>query len=560
VTRRSALCAGLWLAACSASPKSQPGEQSDAGSDSSVFTGGSSAIGGTGGPSVGGSPGSGGSPDSGGSGIGGNLGFGGAGTGGLPGTGGAGVGGSLGTGGSGVGGDQGVGGDPGSGGTGVGGDFGSGGSSSGGDAGGSATGGTATGDGGSSAGGSGQSGSGGSVTGLGGAGGEIPSDPDACADLETYLAVPRSQRGPIEAEPFADVPLTLEQADQCAALLWEDFDALVRETRQAEHDNHAITLGDHTLRYEFTFFGDKPAAGWSLFISLHGGGNADPSVNDEQWQNQMTLYQPEEGIYLCPRAPTDTWNLWHEAHIDPLLQRLVSDLIVLEDVNPDRVYVMGYSAGGDGVYQLGPRMADHWAAAAAMAGHPNDAQPYSLRNIGFTIHVGELDTDYDRNLVAQEWSDRLDQLAAADPGGYEHVVQIHADKPHWMDLEDAVAVPWMAGFTRNSTPSTIVWYQDDVPHTSFYWLGVDEDQAIAATEVRATLAGQAVTLETTGLSSISVRLSDSMLDLSQPVTISANGTVLYEGLVSRTISTIAGTIAERGDPRLVFTGEQTVDL
>ena len=72
----------------------------------------------------------------------------------------------------------------------------------------------------------------------------------------------------------------------------------------------------------------------------------------QQWENQKKLYTLEEGIYLAPRSPTNTWNLWHEAHIDRLFGRLIEDLIVLEDVNPDRVYVLGYSAGGDGVYQL----------------------------------------------------------------------------------------------------------------------------------------------------------------------------------------------------------------
>lgn len=245
-------------------------------------------------------------------------------------------------------------------------------------AGGAATGGVTSGGawtGGSTPGGAGTGGdpAGGAAT--GGAGGESPVDPDVVAALEAYLAVPRADRGPIDQEPFAAVPLTREQAERCSALLWDDHAALVRETRQAEHDARAITLGEHTLRYDLRVFGAEPATGRSLFISLHGGGNAEPSVNDEQWQNQLTLYQPDEGIYVCPRAPTDTWNLWHEAHVDPLLERLIEDFVVLEGVNPDRVYVMGYSAGGDGVYQLGPRLADHWAAAAAMAGHPNDAQP-----------------------------------------------------------------------------------------------------------------------------------------------------------------------------------------
>src|SRR5262249_58632623 len=89
------------------------------------------------------------------------------------------------------------------------------------------------------------------------------------------------------------------------------------------------------------------------------------------------LYKLSEGIYVAPRAPTNTWNLWHEGHIDRLFGRLIEDYIALGAIDPDRVYVMGYSAGGDGVYQIGPRLADRWAGAAMMAGHPN---PAALRN------------------------------------------------------------------------------------------------------------------------------------------------------------------------------------
>gem|GEM_PF-168533 len=426
--------------------------------------------------------------------------------------------------------------------------------------GGGASGGVATGSGGGASGGV-ATGSGGLAT--GGAGGTRDAGTDTTAasvidQLKVYLAVPRAQRKPIAGEGFAQTPISRDEAAQASELLWQDFTAQIKATRKAEHDARAITLDGKTLRFVFKTFGTKPTAGRSLFISLHGGGNAAASVNDEQWVNQQTLYQPAEGIYLAPRAPTDTWNLWHEAHIDPLFERLITNLIVFEGVNPDRVYVMGYSAGGDGVYQLGPRMADSWAAAAAMAGHPNDAQPLSLRNIGFTIHVGALDTSYDRNLVAQQWEDQLDELEAADPGAYPHVVQVHAGKPHWMDLEDAVAVPWMADFTRNPTPTKVVWYQDDVPHARFYWLAVDAAQAKAKTEVRATLAEQSVTLDSANLTRVKVRLSDAMLDLDRDVTITANGHERWNGTVSRTVAIIAKTLEERGDPRMVFTAEASV--
>ena len=103
--------------------------------------------------------------------------------------------------------------------------------------------------------------------------------------------------------------------------------------------------------------------------------------------------------------------------------------------NPNRVYFMGYSAGGDGVYQLAPRMADRLAAASMMAGHPNDASPLGLRNIGFAIHVGALDSGYNRNKVAAKWSEQLATLQKRDPEGYLHAVKIHKGLGHWMKLE-----------------------------------------------------------------------------------------------------------------------------
>ena len=67
-------------------------------------------------------------------------------------------------------------------------------------------------------------------------------------------------------------------------------------------------------------------------------------------------------------------------------------------------------------------MADRFAAAAMMAGHPNETSPLGLRNIGFTIHMGENDTPYDRNKVAMEWKVKLKTLKENDVNGYPHFV------------------------------------------------------------------------------------------------------------------------------------------
>jgi predicted peptidase len=66
------------------------------------------------------------------------------------------------------------------------------------------------------------------------------------------------------------------------------------------------------------------------------------------------------------------------------------------------IYLLGYSAGGDGVYQLAPRMADRFAAASMMAGHPNDSTPAGLRNLPFALFMGGDDAAHNRNGVARE--------------------------------------------------------------------------------------------------------------------------------------------------------------
>ncbi len=357
---------------------------------------------------------------------------------------------------------------------------------------------------------------------------------------------------------FAEVALTKGDAAQAAALLWEDHVAWIRETRAAEMREKIIHAAGREMKFDVVYFGEKadaPAGGRSLFISLHGGGGAPAELNEGQWRNQVALakaYRAKEGVYIAPRAPTNTWNLWHEAHIDVLFDRLIENCVALEGVNPDRVYVLGYSAGGDGVYQLAPRMADRWAAASMMAGHPNETSPRGLRTVPFALQVGEKDGGYKRNQIAAEWSTKLDALKSADPGGYEHFVELHAGKGHWMDTEDRKAIPWMEKFTRNPLPERVVWRQDDVTHLRSYWLSVTGTQPKAGDEIAAERKGQAFSLTLSGPRSATVLLNDEMADLDAPVTVSIDGKETFRGTVKRTIGSLTRTLESRGDPRLMF--------
>ena len=395
----------------------------------------------------------------------------------------------------------------------------------------------------------------------------VPASGGPVDDLAAWLKLNRNSRPALESQVFGRVPLTAAESDQAMKAIWEERTAYVKAAWATQWTGKILADAKGLqMPFEYKTYGAKPAAGFDLYISMHGGGEAAASVNDQQWQNQITLYQPP-GIYLAPRAPTNTWNLWFQDHIDGFFDRMIQLCVANLGVNPNRVYIMGYSAGGDGAYQLGPRMADRWAAGAMMAGHPNDASPVNLRNIGFTLHVGALDAAFERNAKVPEFAKKIQALQDADPGFYKYHAQVHAGKPHWMDLEDKVALPWMAAFTRTPHPRKVVWLQDGTgirTQQQSYWVGrPDRRDSLLRASITAEIKGQEVHVLSTNLDSVALYLNDSLVDLDKPVAFYWKGAKVGEGLAPRTAASLYLSGEARGDReylypvRLILSGRGT---
>lgn len=357
----------------------------------------------------------------------------------------------------------------------------------------------------------------------------------------------------------AQTPLTKESAEKLISTLSTDQIQKLSAERTAEIEAKTIKHGDKSMRFEFLKYGEEPKDGHSLFISMHGGGNGAPAMNDGQWKNQLRLYKPTEGYYVAPRAPTNTWNLWHEAHIDPMFDRLIADFVIAKGVNPNKIYITGYSAGGDGTYQVAPRMADRFAAAAMMAGHPNEARPDNLYNLPFFIQMGGKDAAYDRNKIAAQWDEKLNVLEEANPGAYPHKTIIYPDFGHWMNGEDKVAIPWMLEKTRTAWPKTIVWHQDDITVKRFYWLYNEtpkKDQLI-----KASVDEQTITLDSNNVKKITLRLNDNLINLDEEITVKTPaGKQLFKGKVKRTKQAIEESLNQRFDPTTAATATIIVTL
>ncbi len=201
---------------------------------------------------------------------------------------------------------------------------------------------------------------------------------------------------------------------------------------------YTLTHGGVSMRFMMGIRGEPGEGGYPLYIALHGGGGGPAEDNDQQWTIMFDYYRQDvkNGIYVAVRGITDTWDLHFRPESYPLYDRLIRAMILLYGADPNRVYLLGFSAGGDGVYQIAPRMADRFAAANMSSGHPNGVSLRNLANLPFSIQAGVHDyytEDALRCVRAAEFEKTLNGYREALGGGYEHQVLIRVPNGHGFD-------------------------------------------------------------------------------------------------------------------------------
>ena len=146
---------------------------------------------------------------------------------------------------------------------------------------------------------------------------------------------------------------------------------------------YTIARDGKQMRFIMGVKGEPDASGYPLYLTLHGGGTTTPEENDTEWYSMYDYYRSsvDHGIYIACRGMEDVWNMHSLPDAYAMYDRIIEDMVLLKNADPNRVYLLGFSAGGDGVYQVAPRMADRFAAANMSSGHPNDASLLNVANV-----------------------------------------------------------------------------------------------------------------------------------------------------------------------------------
>lgn len=403
--------------------------------------------------------------------------------------------------------------------------------------------------------------------------------------LALVLELPAGAEYAVEPLENADPqPIEVENLAEAREEAWNTYaNAQLNDpTLLQETQDCAMTFGEATMRYTVQVIGDMPENGYPLYIAMHGGGSGDtPEVNDEQWDEMKDYYSAalDCGVYVAVRGVRDTWDTHFNPESYPLYDRLIRYMILTQNVNPNRVYLEGFSAGGDGVYAIANRMTDRFAAANMSSGHPNGISMVNLYNMPIQLQAGEYDDEYDRNRVTAEYGLKLDALQA-EYGGYEHRTLIHYDCGHnyedyepthipvmadvaaWLNDGDRTTVDvdsfppdYMDDFIRDPYPTSIIWdlsTRADTRETeTFYYMSAPYTTNEGM--IKVTSAGDnAFAIEAEDVNGeFSIMLNEYMVDFSRPVTFIINEEETTLNLTPD-MAVLAATTEDRGDPWYQF--------
>jgi len=292
-----------------------------------------------------------------------------------------------------------------------------------------------------------------------------------------------------------------------------------------------------------------------LVFGLHGGGGVPKETNDQQFSNHKNFYGkylPEGTVWVAPRSVEDKPDMWRKPYMEDFLYGLTQAFTSLNLVDPNKVFLTGYSAGGDGVYHMAPRMADHYAAAAMMAGHPNNVDLHNIRNLPFSIQVGGKDTPYNRNVLAQKEIDIIDNYRD-EYGGFEQNSEVRPNKPHWMDFGETEIFPWFFQKERNPYPDFVLFNEHpDRQKHMLYYVKTEQDRN---PKHLAEVEKNGNKFHITGDFPVTIQVNRNMVDFDSPIEIWHNGEQTFKTNPQVRQDVMQKTLQERLDPYYIFDDE-----
>ncbi len=314
-----------------------------------------------------------------------------------------------------------------------------------------------------------------------------------------------------------------------------------------------------------------------LILGLHGGGEGAGSASKGSWRGKGCMS-------INPQAVVLDGDAWNTVHGEKFCLSLIEIAKALHEVNPDKVYAMGFSMGGTGSWFMAGRHPDLLAGAAPCAGvlmarpksqvqTPEEVQALqhgivpNVRNLPMDYFAGMVDRNCRPGTYLYVWEE-LKQLRRDDPGGYQKIRfrAVEGLAHSFAPGEPHALTKRLLQHERDSFPRKIVWETALNPFPLpkerdktgrfikrwFYWVHHADPQDTMT--LVATRDGNTFEIDLMGaeLKDLSILLNPSMIDVQKEVVVRADGAEVYRGKPTPDYATVLETLDARLDRTLTF--------
>lgn len=325
------------------------------------------------------------------------------------------------------------------------------------------------------------------------------------------------------------------------------------------------------------FVPGKPAG---VLVFLHGA-ISQPAPGGGA--NEAKMFGPAvESLGLIVVGPSTYEKVeWGDPACRELIQFALEHVKRNFHVDENRVYLAGDSDGGRGTYATAETAASFFAAAVPVIGAPGGVTRFgNLRNLPWLAYNGDQDGIFKIDHVRQE----VEGMKAAGIDltwkpmeGVGHDPYLFLKKkeeicdflskhprdplPKVVHLEvDPSKQGYEAGFPAN----TMRWIRVETPGASEHDTTFDDAGAGLLrgdlARVRARRDGNRIDVETRGVKTLTVLVSDAMADLGKDVEVRANRRLLFRGRVENDARAILEEARRFKDRALVFNARIAVDV
>jgi len=238
--------------------------------------------------------------------------------------------------------------------------------------------------------------------------------------------------------------------------------------------------------------------------------------------------------------------------------RVLAEVAAFGNVDPDRVYLEGFSMGGHGCYRLGLRYPDVFAAVAPSAGWTTYTSFYSQyyeqalapKLPGYLDPTRRPHLEAASSLFSAEnakylWmrmtyggadatNPPINQelmIAALDGFGYttRRVIDYNVLRGH-SSANISDVYNFLDGKSREAAPATVVWTTNRLRYGGAYWVRVDALRRTGEwARIQADVSGATVDVTTANVAGYTLRFDRSPVPVGSPVTVITDGLPSWSG-------------------------------